>query len=284
MKESGDGHFEFVFSWLEQGSSEGWTTHYRAKEQPPSPEMQSVLEFLGLCTSEQCIDFNFEPCRWRHVRRDTRGDAFLGNNNKVHGWFDAHPEHFASGIEDLLRAEKLLRPFGLGFLQASTSNSGPVRIPKAPAGRRHSGTKEDAEHYEVAISFAGTERERAEELALCLRDRGVNVFYDAFFGAQLWGKNLAEFFDDIYRRRARYCVMFVSEAYRDRMWTTHERRSAIARSVEQRDEYILPIVVEQADLSGLAPTLGYVSAHELTIEEIAEMVVKKLAASTAPGK
>ena len=276
MKESSDEHFEFVFSWLEQGSSAGWTTHYRAKEQPPSPEMESVLEFLGLRNSEQCIEFNFEPCMWRHVQRDTRGDAFSGNNNTVHGWFDAHPEHFASGIEDLLRAEKRLRPFGLGFLPASTSISQPARILEAPAGRGQSGTMDNDEHYDVAISFAGTERERAEELALCLRDRGVKVFYDAFFGAQLWGKDLAEFFDDIYRRRARYCVMFISEAYRDRMWTTHERRSAIARSVEQRDEYILPIVVEQADLSGLAPTLGYVSAHELTTEEIADMVVEKL--------
>ena len=70
--------------------------------------------------------------------------------------------------------------------------------------------------------------------------------------------------------------MFVSEAYRDRMWTTHERRSAIARSIEQREEYILPVVVEQVDLSGLPPTLGHVSAHEFTTEEIADMVVEKL--------
>ena len=94
--------------------------------------------------------------------------------------------------------------------------------------------------------------------------------------AQLWGKDLAEFFDDIYRRRARYCVMFISEAYRDRMWTTHERRSAIARSMEQRGEYILPIVVEEVDLDGLQPSVGYVSANDYTAEQLADMIVEKL--------
>ena len=276
MKESNDEHFEFVFSWLEQGSGEGWTTHYRAKEQPPSAEMESVLAFLGLHRSEECIEFDFEPCRWRHVRRDTAGDPFFGNNNTVHGWFDAHPEHFASGIEHLLRSENLIRPFGMGFLQPSDIRAQCAPVPAARASRGRRGGQGNDEDYDVAISFAGTERAQAEELALCLRGRGVKVFYDGFFGAQLWGKDLAEFFDDIYRRRARYCVMFVSEAYRDRMWTTHERRSAIARSIEQREEYILPVIVEQADLPGLPPTLGHVSAQAFTTEEIADMVVEKL--------
>ena len=276
MKESDDKHFEFVFSWLEQSGSEGWTIHYRATEQPPSAEMESVLKFLGLRRSEQCVEFDFEPCRWRHVRRDKQGDPFGGNTSTVHGWFDAHPEHFAAGIEHLLSAQNLVRPFGMGFLQPSEITDQRAPVPSAPASRGRRGGQGNDEDYDVAISFAGTERAQAEELALCLRDRGVRVFYDGFLAAQLWGKDLAEFFDDIYRRRARYCVMFVSEVYRDRMWTTLERRSAIARSIEQREEYILPVVVEQVDLSGLPPTLGYVSAQEFTTEEMADMVVEKL--------
>ena len=276
LKQSGDEHFEFIFSWLEQGSNEGWTTHYRVKEQPPSAEMESVLEFLDLRRCEQCIEFDFNLCRWRHVWRDAQGDPFLENNNTIHEWFDAHPEHFASGIEHLLSAENLLRPFGLNFLQPSESRDQGALVPMAAPSSGCRSAEGNEDQYDVAISFAGTERKQAKELAFGLRDRDVRVFYDGFFGAQLWGKDLVEFFDDIYRRRARYCVMFVSEAYRDRMWTTHERRSAIARSVEQRDEYILPVVVEQVELSGLPSTLGYVSAHEFTTDEIADMVVEKL--------
>lgn len=277
MQQSSDEHFEFVFSWLEQHGTGGWTTHYRANEQPLSDEMESVLSFLGLKTYEQCIEFDFEPCRWRHVRRETRGhDIFDANNNTVHGWFNAHAEHFSAGIEQLLTAQELVQPFGMGFLPPSQSRA--QRPRPAPGSRRAPGNNRQTsdEDYDVAISFATTERTQAEHLAIQLRNRDVRVFYDRFFGAQLWGKNLPEYFDDIYRKRARYCVMFVSSEYRDRIWTTLERRSAIGRAIEQRDEYILPIVVEKVDLPGLPPTVAYVSADEYTTEQIAEMVVEKL--------
>ena len=240
--------------------------------------MESVLQFLDLHTSEQCIEYEFEPCRWRHVRSDTQDDPFSGNTETVHGWFDAHAEHFAKGIEYLLSAENQVRAFGLSFLPGREIRDQLAAARQAPAIRGRLGSRRDDEDYDVAISYAGTEREHAEELACCLLDRGVKVFYDGFLGAQLWGKNLAEFFDDIYRKRARFCVMFISEAYGERMWTTLERRSAIARSIKQSDEYILPIVVEQIDLPGLPTTLGYVSAHKLSTEEIAGMVVEKLEA------
>ena len=69
---------------------------------------------------------------------------------------------------------------------------------------------------------------------------------------------IVEFFDDIYRKQARYCVMLISPEYRDRTWTQHERRSAQARALEERGrEYILPIVVAAAELPGMQPTTGY---------------------------
>ena len=64
--------------------------------------------------------------------------------------------------------------------------------------------------YDVALTFAGPERPFAEELAKAVRDAGYEVFYDDLYPAQLWGKNLVEFFDRIYRKDSRYCVMFIS--------------------------------------------------------------------------
>jgi hypothetical protein len=42
-------------------------------------------------------------------------------------------------------------------------------------------------NFEVAISFAGTERELAEKLAQILQGAGVTVFYDNFYPEHLWG-------------------------------------------------------------------------------------------------
>jgi hypothetical protein len=111
-----------------------------------------------------------------------------------------------------------------------------------------------------------------------MKNEGFAVFYDSFYPEMLWGKNLVECFDDIYRKRARYCVMLISPEYRDRMWTQHERRSAQARALEERgNDYILPIVVKAAELPGMQPTMGYLSLSEYPAERITQILKQKLA-------
>ncbi|MEA1946163.1 MAG: hypothetical protein U9N83_02530, partial [Thermodesulfobacteriota bacterium] len=74
-----------------------------------------------------------------------------------------------------------------------------------------------------------------------------------------------------------YCVMFISAEYGNRIWTTHERRSAQARALQEKGrEYILPIRVDQTDLDGLPPTIGYLPLDQYSIEQIADLLVKKL--------
>jgi hypothetical protein len=131
--------------------------------------------------------------------------------------------------------------------------------------------------FDIAMSFAGPQREVAEDIASRVKDAGFSVFYDYFYPEMLWGKNLVEFFDDIYRKQARYCVMLVSPEYRDRMWTQHERRSAQARALEERGgEYILPVMVEQAELPGMPPTVGYLALAQYPVDQITEVLLKKL--------
>ena len=105
------------------------------------------------------------------------------------------------------------------------------------------------------------------------------MFDDEFYPEQLWGKDLVVFFDSVYRKVSRYCVMFISREYADRMWTTHERRSAQARAVEEKGrEYILPIRVDGTELEGLLPTVGYISLDQYDMPRIADMLVAKLRA------
>src|SRR6266542_199298 len=118
----------------------------------------------------------------------------------------------------------------------------------------------------------------AEQLATMLKEKEIAVFYDGFYPEHLWGKDLAVEFDNIYRKESRYCVLFVSPEYANRMWTIHERRSALARLLEDRGkEYILPIKVTDAELDGLSPTIGYLDLAVYPIPTIAEILLKKLA-------
>jgi len=132
-------------------------------------------------------------------------------------------------------------------------------------------------NFQVAITYAGSDRVVAQQLAETLRDRGLTIFYDRFYPEYLLGGDLAEIFDDIFRHRSLFCVMIVSEAYRDREWTRHERRSALARAVKENgNAYILPLRLDDTDLPGLPSTIGYLSFRDYHVDEIADIIYRKV--------
>jgi hypothetical protein len=287
MKATEDNNFRFRFTFVTTDQGKGFVTHYGPKHPPLSSEMSSVFQYLGLSEFPQCPEFDFEPCYYRTLLFEERGDGpFDSNTESAHRCFDAHAGQFSSALENLLTANATMESAGMSFLPiprpAERNRVDIVKQIVQPAARKPMKPVTMAfdaampSTFDVAISFAGTERKFAEELAKLLRAAGVAVFYDSFYPEQLWGKNLTAFLDDIYRKRARFCVVFVSNEYKERRWTSHELRSAQARAVELKGEdYILPIRIDAADLDGLPPNIAYVSI-ELGIEKIAELVIAKL--------
>ena len=135
---------------------------------------------------------------------------------------------------------------------------------------------DDSFRYDVTVSFAGEDRPIVDRLVRLLRRNGVRVFYDAWEQADLWGKDLYQHLDEIYRSAARYCLIFVSENYVKKAWTKHELRSAQARAFKENSEYILPIRLDEAELPGLPPTIAYIDARKIPLTEICQMFVSKL--------
>ncbi len=70
------------------------------------------------------------------------------------------------------------------------------RLTKVGGRRGELVTEPTTHEFAVAFSFAGPQRPLAERLANMVRDAGFNVFYDAFYEADLWGKDLNVSFDD----------------------------------------------------------------------------------------
>ncbi len=130
--------------------------------------------------------------------------------------------------------------------------------------------------YDIAISFAGEDRPVAERLASLLVTKGLNVFYDEYEQANLWGKDLYVHLSKIYKDEAKYCLMVVSEYYAKKQWTNHERKAAQARAFAENSEYILPLRLDDASIDGILDTVGYVDYRTTDIEKIVEMVVKKV--------
>jgi hypothetical protein len=136
--------------------------------------------------------------------------------------------------------------------------------------------------YDVCLSFAGEERSYVEMVARGLKERGVRVFYDVDEKVNVWGKDLAEHFDHVYRTASRYCVMFVSEAYAAKPWTRHERRAALARALVDDGEYVLPARFDDTELPGLRPTVGWVDLREVAPATLVDFVLEKIGVASEP--
>lgn len=133
--------------------------------------------------------------------------------------------------------------------------------------------------YDVALTFAGEDRRYVETVATKLKEAEVRVFYDRLEEATLWGKDLYTHLDEVYRKLARYCVMFISKHYRDKLWTNHERESAQARAFEENQEYILPARFDDTEIPGVRPTTGYLDLRRHSPESVAELILQKLGRS-----
>lgn len=128
--------------------------------------------------------------------------------------------------------------------------------------------------YDVALSFAGEDRTFVEECAEILRSLNINVFYDDYEKETLWGKNLYSYLADVYKNKAKYAVIFISESYKKKRWTKHELEYITARKFEQDEEYILPVRLDNTSLDEIAPTIGFINGTSAF--DVACSIAKKI--------
>lgn len=130
--------------------------------------------------------------------------------------------------------------------------------------------------YDVCLSFAGAQRTYVNEVASGLIANGVRVFYDEYERVSMWGKDLYSHLDEIYQHQARYCILFSSADYADKVWTNHERRSAQARALMAKGEYILPARFDDTPIPGLPNTIYYIDLRTLPPKDLVTLITEKV--------
>ena len=131
--------------------------------------------------------------------------------------------------------------------------------------------------WDVALSFAGAQRDYVGQVAAALKALGVRCFYDADEQVRLWGTYLAEELPRIYARESMAVVVFISDEYASRDWTRLERRAAFSRAVVEAGVYVLPARFDDSELPGLLTDVVTIDLRLYTPEQFADLVAAKLA-------
>ncbi len=193
---------------------------------------------------------------------------------------------FARRLNDFLAENGIGWELINGHFTEKTTASMAVQSGKTASetiGRAGNGPT-DSPRYQVALSFAGEQRDYVEEVARHLQSRSIAVFYDGFEEIGLWGRSGVEAFQAAFAEQSDYVVMFISEAYVAKAWPNHERRSALSRMISEKDEYILPVRFDDTRVPGLPTDIIYESAQRRTPAQLATMIAQKLGVQPFAGK
>ncbi len=130
--------------------------------------------------------------------------------------------------------------------------------------------------YDVAISFAGEQRDYALKLAQGLAKVGLRVFYDQWSTGELWGPDATKVLPIKYKELSMYVIPIFSKQYNSKFWTRFEFEHLQSRQYKE-DEYILPIITDGAFPEGWPLTRLYIKSSDYSIDEIALLVRDKVA-------
>jgi hypothetical protein len=139
--------------------------------------------------------------------------------------------------------------------------------------------------FEIAISFAGSHRDKIREIAELLGAKLGNdkVFFDEWYEHEILGDDMDVLLQRFYREQSLFILADLSEDYADRPWCQAEARAIRDLRFEidsARDETqrlrLLNARFEAGDVPGVFKTTGYLDAITNTSQECAEFILKRL--------
>lgn len=137
--------------------------------------------------------------------------------------------------------------------------------------------------FDVALSFPGEHRSRVEGVARELADTlgEDRVLYDKWYSAEFARPNLDVYLPKLYHRQSRLLVLFLCGEYAEKEWCGLEWRVARDLLKQGRDDRLMLLRLDQADIPGLYSIDGYLDIQALTDDQVAQAILKRLSESVA---
>ncbi|HGE8283651.1 TPA: TIR domain-containing protein [Serratia marcescens] len=116
--------------------------------------------------------------------------------------------------------------------------------------RQRCGFRDDPKDFEfdIAISFAGENRELAKFIVEQLAELDISVFYDRNYEDNYLGGPWSKYFNDIFVNRSRLVVALLDKHHHNKVWPTFERDCFSERV---RNSEVIPILLDKTIFAGI---------------------------------
>jgi hypothetical protein len=143
----------------------------------------------------------------------------------------------------------------------------------------------DHKPYDLAVSFAGEQRDYVAATVAACKALGLTVFYDKDKNNEWWGGNFIRHQRSVYSAETRFFVPFISTEYLAKPIPMDEFSAAMMTAVKQGDGYILPVLVGDVRVPPdlLHPHIHYLRSDDHTPEQLAEALARKVSESRQAG-
>jgi hypothetical protein len=140
--------------------------------------------------------------------------------------------------------------------------------------------------YDIAVSFAGEQRDYVAQTVTACKALGLRVFYDKDKNNDWWGNSFIRDQRVVYSSRTRYFVPFISAEYLSKPIPMDEFSAAMMTAVKLGDGYILPVLMDDVEVPAelLHPHIGYLRSRDYTPSQLAEQIQQRVGAASKAGQ
>lgn len=138
--------------------------------------------------------------------------------------------------------------------------------------------------YDFALSFAGEDRNVVTMISDALNEKKINVFYDEYYEADMIGKKLSKYFQNKFGSETKFVVVFISKYYPIKDWTNFEFSIARDEAKLRKEEYILPVKLDDTKILGIHDDIGYIDYRTKGLTGTIRLLLEKLKKANEPER
>ncbi|MEQ9168738.1 MAG: TIR domain-containing protein [Fulvivirga sp.] len=141
-----------------------------------------------------------------------------------------------------------------------------------------SNTKLSDINFKVAVSFPGEKRKYVSNVVDHLRPKFEKdqIFYDFDYQAQIARPNADTLLQNIYHKQSDLIVIFLCEEYTEKEWCGLEWRAIRDLIKSKKDEKIMFVKFDNAQIEGIFSTDGYIDANNFNESQVAQFIIDRL--------